>query len=135
MVKHDTYPVILFDGVCNLCSNAVQFVIKHDSQQKFKFASLQSDVARSLLHDFAADTDSFNSVILVEGGKVYYRSTAALRIAKQLSLPYNLLYVFIIVPPFIRNIVYDYIAKNRYQCFGKKEACWVPTAELTDRFI
>ncbi|MFX7825193.1 DCC1-like thiol-disulfide oxidoreductase family protein, partial [Acinetobacter baumannii] len=80
----------------------------------------------SLLHDFAADTDSFNSVILVEGGKVYYRSTAALRIAKELSLPYNLLYFFMIVPPFIRNVVYDYIAKNRYQWFGKKEACWVP---------
>jgi len=115
MVKHKTYPIILFDGVCNLCSSAVQFVIKHDSQQKFKFASLQSDVAKSILHDFAAVSTSFNSVILVEEGNVYYRSTAALRIAKRLSFPYNLLYAFIIVPPFIRNAVYDYIAKNRYQ--------------------
>lgn len=122
MSKLATYqhPIILFDGVCNLCSSSVQFVIKHDSEQKFKFASLQSDIAKSILQDFAAASTSFNSVILVEEGKVYYRSTAALRIAKQLSFPYNLLYAFIIVPPFIRNLVYDYIAKNRYQWFGKK---------------
>lgn len=127
--------IILFDGVCNLCNSSVQFVIKHDTQQKFKFASLQSDVAKSILHDLAADTNSFNSVILVEEGKVHYRSTAALRIAKQLSFPYNLLYAFIIIPPFIRNAVYDYIAKNRYKWFGKQEECWVPTPELADRFI
>lgn len=135
MEKHDTYPIILFDGVCNLCSSSVQFVIKHDSQQKFKFASLQSDVAKTILHDFAAASTSFNSVILVEEGIVYYRSSAALRIAKRLSFPYNLLYAFIIIPPFIRNAVYDYIAKNRYQWFGKKEECWVPTPELRDRFV
>ncbi len=137
MSKLATYqhPIILFDGVCNLCSSSVQFVIKHDSEQKFKFASLQSDIAKSILQDFAAASTSFNSVILVEEGKVYYRSTAALRIAKQLSFPYNLLYAFIIVPPFIRNAVYDYIAKNRYQWFGKKEECWVPTPELRDRFM
>lgn len=135
MEKHDTYPIILFDGVCNLCSSSVQFVIKHDSQQKFKFASLQSDVAKTILHDFAAASTSFNSVILVEEGIVYYRSSAALRIAKRLSFPYNLLYAFIIIPPFIRNAVYDYIAKNRYQWFGKKEECWVPTPELRDRFM
>ncbi|MBR2649819.1 MAG: DUF393 domain-containing protein [Sediminibacterium sp.] len=137
MSKLATYqhPIILFDGVCNLCSSSVQFVIKHDSEQKFKFASLQSDIAKSILQDFAAASTSFNSVILVEEGKVYYRSTAALRIAKQLSFPYNLLYAFIIVPPFIRNLVYDYIAKNRYQWFGKKEECWVPTEELRDRFM
>jgi len=126
--------VILFDGVCNLCSGAVQFVIKYDKKSQFKFASLQSDYGQQKLKEHQLSQESFNSFILLENGKLFTKSTAALRVAKELGFPRSLLYGFIIVPAFIRDGVYSWISKNRYKWFGKKEACWLPTPALKARF-
>ena len=128
-------PVILFDGLCNLCNEAVQFTIERDKQNLFRFASLQSDYATEKIAPFNIVLQNLESFILLEDDKVYLRSTAALRVAKKLSGLWPLLYGFIIVPRFIRDAVYNYIAKNRYKWFGKQESCWVPTPELKSKFI
>lgn len=127
--------IILFDGVCNLCNSSVQFVIKHDKDKKFMFASLQSTAGQLLLKQFDLPLQDFNSFILIENEKVFLKSTAALMVAKQLKGAVKLLYGFIIVPTFIRNGAYNFIAKNRYKWFGKKESCILPTAELKARFL
>ncbi|RYG18566.1 MAG: DUF393 domain-containing protein [Chitinophagaceae bacterium] len=126
--------VIFFDGVCNLCNASVQFVIARDSKNYFKFAALQSDLAVSKLANYSLQVKQGDSFVLLENGKVYEQSTAALRVAKRLSGLWPLLYAFIVVPPFIRNWVYKVIARNRYKWFGKQESCWVPTPELRSRF-
>jgi len=126
---------ILFDGVCNLCNSSVRFVIKHDKNAVFKFASLQSDAGQQLIATHGLATNAFNSFILIENNKVYLESTAALRVARQLNGLLPLLYSAIIIPPFIRNSVYKYISKHRYQWFGKREECWLPTKELSERFL
>ena len=128
-------PIILFDGVCNLCNNAVQFVIKHDSADKFMFAALQSATGQQLLQEYNLPTAGFNSFVLIQNGEVFLKSTAALQVAKQLTGPVKFLYGFIIVPPFIRNGVYTFIAKNRYKWFGKKDSCMIPTASLKAKFL
>lgn len=128
-------PVIFFDGVCNLCTGSVQFVIKHDPQHHFRFASLQSELGQAFLQQYGLSADTFDSFIVWEDGKYYTESTAALRVARKLSGPWPGLYAFILLPAFIRNSVYRIVAKNRYRWFGKKEACWVPTVELTSLFI
>ncbi len=126
--------VILFDGVCNLCNGFVQFVIKHDRRAYFSFAALQSDYAQQepKLSDLG---QSLSSVVLIEAGVVYTHSTAALRILRRLSGLYPLLFAFIIVPVFIRNAVYNWVARNRYRWFGQTDQCMVPTPELKSRFI
>jgi len=129
------HPVILFDGVCNLCSNVVQFVIKHDPKKQFRFTSLQSEFGQNVMKKFGLPIDQLNSFILLDNNKIYTRSTAVLRITKKLNKGWSLLYGFIIVPPFIRNAVYDYIARNRYKWYGKKEECWIPTPELQKLFL
>jgi predicted DCC family thiol-disulfide oxidoreductase YuxK len=129
------HPVILFDGVCNLCNASVQYVIKHDKKRLFRFASLQSSFGEKVLKENNLRNDAFNSFILLDNNKIYTRSTAALLVAKKLNGLIKLLYGFIIVPKFIRDFVYDVIAKNRYRWFGKKEACWVPTPELKSLFF
>ena len=128
-------PVIFFDGICNLCNGAVQFTIERDKKNIFQFASLQSDYAQLKLTPFNIAPENLESFILLENGKVYLRSTAALRVAKKLNGLWPLLYSFIIIPRFIRDAVYNYIAKNRYKWFGKQESCWVPTPELKSKFI
>lgn len=127
-------PIILFDGECNFCDSSVQFIIKNDSKGIFHFASLQSDTGQELLkkHDVPSDIDS---MILIEGDKVYYKSAAALRICRHLKGAWKLLYALLIVPRPIRNIVYDFIAKNRYKWFGKKESCMLPSPSVRARFI
>ena len=127
--------VIVFDGVCNLCNAAVQFVIKHDKKKQFHFASLQGAYGQKFLADMPESLSSLKTFILLEEGEVYTRSTAALRVARKLSLPVNWLYGLIIVPVFIRDAVYNFISKNRYAWFGKKDACMVPTAALKERFL
>lgn len=127
--------IILFDGVCNLCNSSVQFVIKHDTDKKFMFASLQSTAGQLLLKQFDLPLQDFNSFILIENEKVFLKSTAALMVAKQLKGAVKLLYGFIVVPPFIRNGAYNFIAKNRYKWFGKKDSCILPTPELKARFL
>ncbi|MBS1747820.1 MAG: DUF393 domain-containing protein [Bacteroidetes bacterium] len=129
------HPVILFDGVCNLCNNSVQYVISHDPKNIFRFASLQSSFAQKILVDFDLPVNDFNSFVLFENNIVYTRSTAALRVAKRLNGWAKILWVFIIVPKFIRDGVYNFIAKNRYKWFGKRDACWLPTPELKSLFL
>ena len=128
-------PIILFDGVCNLCNGAVQFAIERDPTAIFRFASLQSDFGQSILAQNVVNTEGGGTIILLENGKVYNRSTAALRVARQLSGWIKFLYVFIFVPKFIRDFVYKIVARNRYRWFGKQESCWMPTKELKARFL
>lgn len=128
-------PIILFDGVCNLCNASVDFVIKRDRQELFRFASLQGKAAHALLHEHQLPADTINTVILVEGGKVYTRSTAALRITRHLPFPWPLLSLFLVVPLFIRDLVYDVVARNRYRWFGRADTCRVPAPELRARFL
>lgn len=127
--------IILFDGVCNLCNASINFVIDRDKQKYFRYAALQSNTGETYLKKFEMSADVFNSIVLVEGDKFYTRSTAALRIAKKMDGAWPILYAFIIIPPFIRNAVYDYIAKNRYKWFGKEETCRIPTPELKSLFL
>lgn len=126
--------VVFFDGYCNLCNGAVQFIIKRDKKSKFKFASLQSDYAKQIL----APENRIaipESIVLMENGKLYFQSSAAFRIAKQLTIPVSLLYAFSIFPRFITDAGYKFIAKNRYRWFGKKDLCWIPSPELKERFL
>lgn len=127
--------IVFFDGVCNLCQRSVQFILSHDPKAIFSFASLQGEVAKKILSSHQLDAEKMNSLVLLENGHVYIRSTAALRVAKQLSGIWPIFYVFIIVPPFIRDAVYDWIARNRYRWFGKQETCWLPRTEWKDRFL
>ena len=135
MFPERSHPVILFDGVCNLCSGAVQFIIKHDRKKLFRFASLQSKFGEEVMKHFGLPVDQYNSFILLEKEKIYTRSKGALKVAKKLNGLYFLLYAFIIVPRFIRDAVYNFIARKRYNWFGKKETCWIPTPELKNLFI
>ena len=130
-----TKSIILFDGVCNLCNSSVNFIIERDPKEHFLFASLQSDVASKLLLQFNLKKITLDSIILIEKGNIYEKSTAALKIAKKLNGLFPLLYVFIIIPSFIRNYVYDYIATNRYKWYGKKESCSLPSPSLKKRFL
>ncbi|NGX83949.1 thiol-disulfide oxidoreductase DCC family protein [Aequorivita sp. KMM 9714] len=131
----ETHKIILFDGVCNLCNGAINYVIKRDHKNVFKFAALQSETGQNLTAKFNIDRAKVDSIILIDGDKHYEKSTAALYIAKHLSGAYPLLFGFIIVPKFIRNAVYDYVARNRYKWFGKKDKCMIPTAELKNKFL
>jgi predicted DCC family thiol-disulfide oxidoreductase YuxK len=128
-------PIILFDGICNLCSRSVQFVLKHDKQKIFHFASLQSSAGQRLLKQYHLSETVFNSFVLIQNGKTYLKSTAALMVAKQLGGAIKILYAFIIVPALIRNAIYNVIAKNRYKWFGKQQSCMMPTPELQSRFL
>ena len=128
-------PIVFFDGLCNLCSNAVQFILKYDKHQRFHFASIQGAIAAQMLPAHLTISQGVDSIVFLENGKFYTKSTAALRIAKHLKFPVNLCYVFMLVPAVIRNVVYDWIARNRYKWFGKKEVCWLPSPELSSRFL
>lgn len=127
--------IILFDGVCNLCSSAVIFILKRDKKNIFLFASLQSDLGQELLGKFGIDPVKTDSLILISERQAYIKSGAALRIARGLKGGYPLLTGFLIVPKFLRNGVYDFIAKNRYRWFGKKESCMIPNPELKYKFL
>lgn len=128
---------MLFDGVCNLCNGTVQFIIDRDPNGLFRFAALQSDAAKTALaaRGRATPEGEPDSVLLLDGDRVYERSDAALRIARRLSSAWRLFFVFIVVPRFIRDLVYRFIAKHRYRWFGKTEECRVPTPELRARFL
>jgi len=128
-------PVILFDGVCNLCNSSVLFIIQRDPKAKFRFASLQSDFGKVQMQRFGLNHSELNSVLLIKGETLYQKSNAALEIARNLTGGWPLLYVFKIVPAFLRDWIYNWIARNRYRWFGKKDACMIPTPELKSRFV
>ena len=126
--------IILFDGVCNFCNASINFVIDHDVERRFRFASLQSDIGQHILTENSRSVSDFDTVLLIREGKVYEKSTAALEIARYLR-GWTWLYAFRFIPRFIRDSVYNLIAKNRYRIFGKSESCRIPTPEERSLFI
>lgn len=131
-------PTLLFDGVCNLCSGSVRWVIRHDPQALFRFASLQSAVAQDLLRRHGrphAASDRLDSVVLVDGDRLWVKSDAALEVLRRIGGGWALLRVLRLVPRPIRDAVYDWVASHRYRWFGKRDECWLPTPELSRRFL
>ncbi|TLS35813.1 thiol-disulfide oxidoreductase DCC family protein [Pseudalkalibacillus caeni] len=126
--------IILFDGECNFCDKSVQFIIKRDKKAIYKFGSIQSDEGQEILKKYRVP-QGIDSLILVEGNKCYLKSSAALRICKNLQGAWKLLYGILIIPKPIRDIVYSFVAKNRYKWFGKKESCMLPSPEIRKRFL
>lgn len=135
MKKIEFNSIILFDGHCNLCSGLVQFVLKRDRINQFRFASLQGKFGQQILDKLNLSTTQLNTFILVEGDQFYTRSTAALMLARKLSGLWPMLYIFILVPKFMRDAIYKWIAKNRYTWFGKRDTCWMPQSRYTNRFL
>lgn len=129
--------LVLFDGVCNLCNESVNFVIDHDSRKRFAFGSIQSDEAHAVLRDFGAEhiAETMESFVLIQGDKLYTKSTAALLASAELDSPYSVMRFFLAVPRPIRDLVYSAVAKTRYRIFGKSDTCRMPSAELRTRFI
>jgi len=128
-------PLVLFDGECNLCNGAVQFVLRRDPKARFRFASLQSAAGRAVLEATGRRETLPDSIVLVHDGSVLAKSTAALAIARGLRWPWPLLTVFWLVPYPIRDFVYDWIARHRHRWFGTRQECWVPTPALRERFL
>jgi predicted DCC family thiol-disulfide oxidoreductase YuxK len=135
MTDTNNQKILYFDGICNLCAGAVQFVLKRNKKQNIFFASLQSKAGQEMLAHFGLPQTDFNSLVFVENGKMYQQSTGALCVARHLNAAWSLLFGLIIIPPFIRNAVYNWVAKNRYKWFGKKNECWLPTPDLKKRFL
>lgn len=128
-------PVLLYDGVCNLCNGIVRFTVRFDSTGVFRFAPLQSPVGRTLLERRGLPTDDFDSFVLVEGDDHYTKSTAALRVVRRLDGPFPLLYPLVYLPRGLRDRVYDLVADYRYRVFGRTEECQVPEPEIRERFV
>ena len=127
--------IILFDGICNLCNDAIQKIIKNDKKDMFRFAHLQSDLARQIINERGIDTANLESVILIDPGVAYYhKSTAVIEIAKDLD-KYSWLRIFKPLPEGLRDSIYEFVARNRYKWFGKKESCMIPTPELQALFL
>jgi predicted DCC family thiol-disulfide oxidoreductase YuxK len=126
--------IVLFDGLCNLCSSSVRFIIKRDSKRKFLFASLQSDYAREILSANSLD-DSMRTIVLIKNSRVYLQSDAVLEISLELDGLWPVFYSLKIIPRFIRNSAYRFVSRNRYRWFGKTDACWLPSPGLSSRFI
>ncbi|MBL7702584.1 MAG: thiol-disulfide oxidoreductase DCC family protein [Ferruginibacter sp.] len=128
-------PVILFDGICNFCNSAVNFTIKRNKKANIRFAPLQSEAGQKLLQQYNLPAYDMQSFVFIENGTAYKQSTAALKVCRHLRGIWPLCYGLIIVPRFIRDGIYNWIAKNRYKWFGKKETCMIPTPELKARFL
>lgn len=128
--------IILFDGVCNLCDSLLQFVIRHDKKDVFRFVALQSTLGQEIVNHIGIQNKNIDSIILyVPGVAYYYKSSAALEIARELGGFFHLGTIFKIIPTVLRNHIYDYVAKNRYSWYGKKASCMIPTPELKSKFL
>jgi len=127
--------IILFDGVCNLCSSSVQFIIKQDKSSKFRFASIQSEFGQSQLLKFKINNTTMDSFVYIKEGIAFIKSTAGLKVLRDIGGLWRIIYLLIVFPKPLRDWVYDRIAKNRYHMFGKNESCMVPTPELKSRFL
>jgi predicted DCC family thiol-disulfide oxidoreductase YuxK len=132
-LEHKT--VLLFDGYCNFCNNTVQFILKHEKKQDIFFASLQSEIGTELLQQYQIDPSQTDSLVLIENKRAYIKSSAALRVSRHLKGLYPALFAFMIVPVFLRNAVYDWIARNRYKWFGKSDSCMLPDPAVEKRFL
>lgn len=128
-------PLLFFDGVCNLCSNFVQFVIEHDPKGKFRFASLQSEAGQQVLQEMKMSGTKLNTVVLLKNGKTYTHSDVALEMSRDLGGLWSLFYIFKVIPKALRDKIYDFVAANRYKWFGEKDSCWMPTPDLQARFL
>lgn len=133
--QEEFYEIVLFDGVCNFCNSTVQFIIKKERKSSIKFASIQSETGQRLIKQHGLDKGGIDSIVYISNGKARIKSTAALYLSKRLKGGYPLLFGFIIVPAFMRNWVYDWVARNRYKWFGKKDSCLIPSKEMRERFV
>lgn len=128
--------IILFDGVCNLCDNTVQFIIKKDKKDIFRFVAIQSDLGQEIIKYIGVDTSKTDSIILYEPGQAYYhKAEAAIKIANGLGGIYSLMGIFTVLPKSLSNSVYDYVARNRYKWYGKKQECMIPTPQMKAKFL
>ncbi len=127
--------LILFDGVCNFCNSSVNFIIKNDKTDHFRFLPLQSERGKKIVAEYNLDPENLQTVILLEQGRIYTRSTAALRIARKLSGGWKLMYGFVIVPSVVRDFFYNIIARNRYKWWGQRDSCMIPTPEVKRKFL
>ena len=128
-------PVVLFDGVCTLCDRTVDFIIRHDRACRFRYGSLQSNSGRQLLEKFGISANSLESIVVIDEGRVYRKSEAALHIARGLGAPWRFLTVLRVLPRGLRDMTYDWIARHRYAWFGKKETCRIPTEAEKQLFL
>lgn len=135
MRVQDKFIIVLFDGVCNLCNNAVDFIITRDKKNKFKVGALQEVASKNILKDYQINEEYLDSLVYIHKNQVYYKSRAALEITRNLGGLWPLLYIFIIIPSFLRNPIYDWIARNRYKWFGQKETCRLPTEKEKRKFL
>ncbi len=135
MEKYRDKNIVLFDGVCNLCNGAINFLIDHDKDNKLLFASLQSDFGQGVLKDFGMNTSDFNTFIFLKDGKLFSRSQGALEVMNILGGSWSSLYILRFVPSFIRDSIYKLVANYRYKLFGQREACRMPTPELKAKFL
>lgn len=127
--------LIMFDGMCNFCNYWVNFIIDHDKQKYFKFASLQSNLAQNFLKEKNIDLMKIDTIVLLMNEKVYFKSSAALQIAKKLNGFWKVVYILAIIPEPLRDLIYNFIARNRYKWFGRRESCRIPTEDESDRFL
>lgn len=135
-IESSNKKLILFDGVCNLCNGAIQFIIKNDKKDVFRYAALQSDIGKKLVEERNIDTEKVDSILLIEPGVAYYdKSDAALQIGKHLKGYRSISSILYLIPSRLRNFVYDFIARNRYKWYGKREECMIPTPELKAKFL
>lgn len=135
MEKDSGSYILLFDGVCNLCTGIVKFILKNDKKEVFRFAALQSQSGQALLKQFDLPVADFDTFVLIIGDKYYTKSTAVLHVLKALGGLWEILYVYIVFPESMRDLLYDMVARTRYRIFGKKETCLVPSPEIKDRFL
>lgn len=131
----NNHPILLFDGVCNLCNGFVQFVIKRDPEGHFRFAALQSEAGQTLLRQHHLSTDNIDTVVLIDKGEAHVRSEVAIRVASQMKGLWPVISVFRILPLALRDALYNFVAANRYRWFGEKDQCMIPTPELKQRFL
>ena len=127
--------IVLFDGICNFCSSSVLFIIKRDPKGYFLFSALQTESGALIMKKYNIHSDKMDSIILIQNNKVFYRSDAALKIARKLKGGWKLFYAAIVIPPLIRNFFYDLVARNRYRWFGKRDLCFIPDQNVKGRFI
>ena len=135
MQSNDQKSILLFDGICNLCNASVQFILKRDTGEQFLFASLQSDAAKNILLQYNLKNYSLNSLVLIQDGKVFQKSTAVLMVCQKLDWPWKLFYIGRFLPKTMRDHLYDFVAKRRYQWFGKKDRCVMMMPKYKNRFI
>ena len=131
----NTAHILLFDGVCNLCTGIVKFIIKKDKKGKFRFAALQSESGQQLLKKFDLSVADFDTFLLISGDEYCTKSTAGLHVLKELGGLWKVLYVFIVIPVGLRDFMYDIVAKSRYRIFGRRDVCIVPTPDVKKRFL